>query len=77
MHAGHLQMEAKKIFDIKASRIELMKKEEEEGHEGKNASLCIERLIHSSHPQHHMYAHFRIASKAVVSVQRIFSMRRS
>ena len=39
-------MEAEKIFDIKASKIELM---EEEGHEGKNAKLCIERLIHSSH----------------------------
>ena len=31
-------MEAEKIFDIKASKIELM---EEEGHEGKFANLCI------------------------------------
>jgi hypothetical protein len=38
MHTGHLQVEAEKIFDIKASKIELM---EEEGHEGKFANLCI------------------------------------
>jgi L-fucose isomerase-like protein len=74
MHTGHLQAEAKQIFDIKASKIEII---EEEGHEGKNANLCIERLIHSSHLQHHIYAQFNVASKAVVSVQRIFSMRRS
>jgi hypothetical protein len=72
MHTGHLQAEAKKIFVINASKIE---KIDEEGHEGKNANLCIERLIHSSHLQHHIYAQFHIASKAVVSVQRIFSMR--
>jgi hypothetical protein len=41
MHTGHLQAEAKKIFDIKASKIELMEEEEEEGHEGKNAKLCM------------------------------------
>ncbi len=75
MHTGHLQAEAKTIFDIKASKIEII--EEEEGHEGKNANLCIKRLIHSSHLQHHNYAQFHIASKVVVSVQRIFSTRRS
>jgi hypothetical protein len=47
MHAAHLHAECPKVVYIEASKIEII--EEEEGHEGEVADVCIERLARSSH----------------------------